>query len=348
MRIGEVRGQSHDIGIDIGATNTKLGLVDRDGRVVARRRLLTRAEAGPAKSLERIARSVKELRGKRSVRSVGVGCAGLVDLKTGVVRVPPNLPGWHGTPVRDILAKAIGLPVRCTNDANVVTLGEWLHGAGRGCRDMFCVTLGTGVGGGAVVGGRLLLGANDAAGELGHTVIFGNGLPCRCGGRGCLERYVGAEYIVHRARQRLRAQKKRVRSHRKQMVMFQGLGIEKPSVLQDFVGRGGRRLTTKEIGRAARDGDRLALELVEEVGFYVGLGLVNAVALLDPERIVIGGGVSGLGSPLVRAARRTVLRRAQVFSGRQLEIVAAELGNDAGVVGASRLYLLPMELPTTA
>ena len=329
-----------DIGIDIGGTNTKLGLVDGDGNVAGRRNILTQAGSGPAKSLHRIAAAVDRLRGKRRVRSIGVGCAGLVDHETGIVRVPPNLPGWNGTAIGDILSKGTGLPVYCTNDVNAVCLGEWLFGAGRGTQDLFCLTLGTGVGGGAVVDGRPLSGANDAAGELGHTVIVANGLPCRCGGHGCLERYVGADYIVHRARQRARAQRKRVTSHRNQVVMFEGIGAERPSVLQDYVGRGTKRLSVKEVGKAAREGDSLALELVEEVGRYVGLGLVNVVALLDPERIVVGGGVSGLGPPLFKAMRQTVFRRAQIFSGRRLEIVPAELGNDAGVVGASRLYEL--------
>ncbi len=325
-----------DIGIDIGGTNTKIGVVDTQGRVVARRRMATQARRGPLKSLARIGEKVKQLAAKRKVRSLGVGIAGMVDTASGVVRVPPNLPGWHGFAVGDFLESETGLPTRCTNDVNAVTLGEWLHGAGQGCDNIFCLTLGTGVGGGAVVAGKLLLGANDAAAELGHTVIFGNGLPCRCGGRGCLERYVGSDYIVQRARQRVRAQKKRVRSHRKQTAMFGATG-EKLSVLADYVGRGAKRLTVLEVGRAVRAGDELALELVEEVGEYLGLALVNVVALLDPERIVIGGGVSGLGQPLLNSARRTVLRRGQIFSGRRLEIVLSRLGTDAGVIGASRL-----------
>jgi len=326
-----------DVGIDIGGTNTKIGVVDAQGRVVARRRIATQAGRGPRKALDRVAEAVKLLAATRRVRSLGVGIAGLVDTATGVVRVPPNLPGWHGFAVGDFLAKATGLETRCTNDVNAVTLGEWLHGAGLGCRDLFCLTLGTGVGGGAIVAGKLLLGANDAAGELGHTVIFGNGLPCRCGGVGCLERYVGSDYIVQRARQRVRAQKQRVRSHRHQVEMFGGPGAEKPSVLVDLTGRGRPRLSVKEVGRAARDGDPLALELVREVGEYVGIALVNVVALLDPERIVIGGGVSGLGPPLLDAARRTVMRRGQIFTGRRLRIVLSQLGGDAGVIGASRL-----------
>jgi glucokinase len=335
---------SLDFGIDIGGTNIKLGLVDGRGKVVARRNLATRARRGPHQALERIASVIETMRRKREVGSIGVGIAGLVDHVHGVVRVPPNLPGWHGTPVKASLETMTGVPVRCANDANAATLGEWLYGAGKGCRNLFCLTLGTGVGGGAVVEGRLLLGANHAAGELGHSVIFGNGLECRCGGRGCVERYLGADYLVHRARQRVKAQIRRITSHRNQIAMFGGKG-EEPSLLTEFVGRRSSGLTPREIGRAARAGDKLALGVVEETGEYLGLGLVNVVTLLDPERIVIGGGVSGLGRPLIKAVRKTVESRIQLFSGRRLEIVSARLGSDAGIVGASRLVgLLPAGL----
>lgn len=326
-----------DFGIDIGGTNIKIGLVDRSGRVVARRRLATRAALGPKQALERIAAAVAALRRGRRIGSIGVGIAGLVDHKRGIVRTPPNLPGWHGTPVKNDLEELTGLRVSCANDVNAVALGEWLHGAGRGCQDLFCLTLGTGVGGGVVAGGRLLLGANHAAGELGHTVIFGDGPTCRCGARGCLERYVGAEYVVQRARRRVRAQLSRLTSHRNQTVLFGGSRPETPSVLTALSGHDLARLSAKDIGRAARAGDRIALDVVKETGHYLGLGLANVVALFDPARIVIGGGVSRLGGPLLEAVRRTVLSRIPVFEERQLAFVFAELGDDAGVVGASRL-----------
>ena len=155
-----------DIGIDIGGTNIKVGLVDARGRVLGRRMLATRARRGPRQALERVAQAVAELRGRRRLRSIGVGIAGLVDHVHGIVRVPPNLPGWNGTPVKATLERLTGTPVFCANDVNAVTLGEWLYGAGQGCNDLFCVTLGTGVGGGIISGGRLLLGANQAARRL--------------------------------------------------------------------------------------------------------------------------------------------------------------------------------------
>jgi len=233
-----------------------------------------------------------------------------------------------------------GLPVYCTNDANAVALGEWLHGAGLGCKHLLCVTLGTGVGGGIIANGRLLTGANDAAGEIGHAAIFAEGLPCSCGHSGCVERYVGARYVEDRARKRVRAQVKRLRDHKNQTSLFPGVKAAGPSLMLEFAGGDPSGITMREIGRAARARDPLALTLVEEVGDYLGTALANAVELLDPERIVIGGGVSGIGRPLLKAVRKSVFRRTQALPGRKLDIVFSELGIEAGIVGASRLRTL--------
>ncbi len=327
-----------DIGIDLGGTNIKIGLVDGTGQVKARRVVSTRAAAGPAQAFKRMGAVIEELRRRRRrVVSIGIGIAGLVDHAAGIVRVPPNLPGWNGTPVKRELERLTGLPVYCANDANVVALGEWLHGAGRGCRHMMCVTLGTGVGGGIIADGRLLLGANDAAGEIGHTAIFADGLLCRCGKRGCVERYVGASYVEDRARKRVRAQLKRLKDHKNQTSLFPGVKCERPSLMLEFARGDTARITTREIGKAARAGDALALKVIEEVGDYLGTALANAVELLDPERIVIGGGVSGIGRPLLKAVCKSVFRRTQALPERKLDIVFCELGIDAGIVGASRL-----------
>jgi glucokinase len=329
-----------DFGIDLGGTNIKIGLVDRAGKVRARRVLSTRAASGPAQALKRIAAVVGELRKRRRVASVGIGIAGLVDHTAGIVRVPPNLPGWNGTPVKRTLEGLTGLPVFCANDANVVALGEWLFGAGRGSRHLLCVTLGTGVGGGIVVDGRLLTGANDAAGEIGHAAIFADGLPCPCGHNGCVERYVGARYVEDRARKRVRAQLKRLNDHKNQTSLFPGVKAQGPSLMLEYAGGDVSRITMREIGRAARAHDPLASALIEEVGDYLGTALANAVELLDPERIVIGGGVSGIGRPLLRAVRKSVFRRTQALPGRKLDILFCQLGMDAGIVGASRLRTL--------
>lgn len=328
-----------DIGVDIGGTNIKLGVVDAQGRLVRRRLLPTRAKQGPVQALERVAAVVEGFRRGCKVASVGVGIAGLVDHEHGIVRVPPNLPGWNGTPVGEMLSRLVGLPIHCANDVNAVTLGEWLHGAGRGCADLLCVTLGTGVGGGIVSSGRLLLGANHAAGEIGHVIIHGNGLECRCGNSGCVERYVGAAWVIERTRKRIRAQVKRLRDHKNQTTLFGAGQNDGPSLILELAGDYAH-ITMREIGHAARKGDRLACGIVEEMAEQLGLAVAGAVQLVDPELVIVGGGVSGLGSPLLRALRRVVYHRVPMFPGRKLNVVRAALGNDAGVVGASRLSRL--------
>ncbi len=326
-----------DVGIDIGGTNIKLGLVDREGRVLARRSLPTKANSGPIPTLERIAAAVSELRSGKRIASVGVGIAGLVDHTNGIVRVPPNLPGWNGTPIKELLTKLLRVPIFVANDVNAMAVGEWLHGAGRGCQDLLCVTLGTGLGGGIITGGKLLLGANHAAGEVGHTSIATGGPPCRCGSRGCVERYVGAAYLVDRARKRIRVQQKKLTVHRNQTSLFGVRPADGPSLILELASGDYSRITTREIGMAARRGDKLAVELVDELAFHLGVGLANAVQIVDPEKIVVGGGVSRIGSPLLRGLKRTVFAYIPNFPGRRLDICFAELGNDAGIVGAARL-----------
>ncbi len=323
------------LGADIGGTNIRIGLVDEAGRIVARRRLRTDPQAPPGRVLERLARTALAMGEKHEVASFGIGIAGLVDHRDGIVFTSPNLPAWERVPVKDTLARLTGLPVFCANDANAVALGEWLFGAARDCNDALVITLGTGVGTGIIAGKRLLLGANHYAGELGHTVIFPNGISCPCGNRGCLERYVGAEAIVHRCRRRLRLQQHRLASGRNQLTLFGGAS-EQQSLLFDLINYDYRRLTPSEIGVAARRGDRLALQVVEETGRLLGLGIYNALMIIDPEIIVLGGGISRLGRPLLRAVQKSINSRLY-GTNRKFRIVLSKLVDDAGILGASQL-----------
>jgi glucokinase len=310
------------IGVDLGGTNIKIGLIAPDGRVLKRVRIPTLAANGPKRTLSRVTTVIRHLLRDGHAASIGIGVAGLIEHQLGIVRVPPNLPGWNGTPVKETLEKTLDLPVFVGNDVNACTLGEYLFGAGRGKRDVFCVTLGTGVGGGIISDGRLVIGANHAAGEIGHTVIFPDGQMCLCGSRGCLECYAGAEYIVQRTAARLRTS---------------GPSLKSRSLIRRYAGNRLENITTRIISRAAAHGDRLALDMIEEVGYYVGLGLVNVVTMLDSELVVIGGGVSGFGKPLLDSVRRTVDERLMKFPGRRLEIVQSKLADDAGIIGASQL-----------
>jgi len=314
--------ERYTIGIDLGGTNVKFGLVSREGRIVRRARIPTNAQTGPKRALRRIALMIRHLAKDCEVSAIGIGAAGLIEHKQGVIRIPPNLPGWDQTPVKEVIEKATGIPAYVGNDVNACVLGEFLFGAGIGKQNIFCITLGTGVGGGIITNGRLVIGANHSAGEVGHTVIFPDGQMCRCGNRGCLECYVGAEYIVQRtiARVRTAGPKQKARS-----------------LIRRYSGNRLETITPKLISRAAAKGDSLALDIVDEVGYYVGLGIINVVHLLDPELIVIGGGMTGFGKPLMDAVRRTVDERLMKFPERRLEIVFSKLGDDAGVLGASQL-----------
>lgn len=286
------------IGIDIGGTNTKIGLVVK-GKIQKEKILPTEKE--PKLSIWAIANAIQEIAGEEGVESIGIGCAGLIDHKKGIVRTPPNLPRWHNFPLKRELEKILKIPVFVGNDVNACALGEFYYGLGKGKRNLFVLTIGTGVGGGIISAGRLLLGENFAAGEFGHTIILPKGKRCRCGNQGCLEAYIGEKGIRRMAR----------------MVL-------------------GKDLSPKEIGVRAKRGDRKAIKLIKKVGYYLGLGLVNVTHLFDPEIIIIGGGISGLGRPLLEATRKTVATRIMKLPKRKLAIEISQLGSGAGILGATR------------
>jgi glucokinase len=329
---------SFSVGVDVGGTNIKIGLVDEEGNIICRRRLHNNPSEPPAQTLEILAQAVLKLTRSKPVAALGIGIAGLVDHKDGFVRTSPNLPTWNKVPVKDILSRLTRLNVFCCNDANAVALGEWLYGAAKGCRNALCITLGTGIGSGIITDNHLLLGANSYAGELGHTTLSLRGPACPCGNSGCLERYVGAQAIVFRCRRLLRQQQRRVAASRNQLSLF-GPSGERLSLIFELVGYNLNRLSPREIGSAARKKDKIALQVIKETGALLGLGIYNALMLLDPEIVVLGGGVSRFGKPLLQAVEQTVFARLY-GSNRQLKIVLSFLGDDAGILGASQLHRL--------
>lgn len=301
------------IGVDIGGTNIKAALI-QGGRITRRRRIPTNAHQGVAAVINQIARAIDGL-GKKA--AVGVGIAGLIDSERGIVRFSPNLRGWHNVPLARLLTQRTGVRVKLTNDVNAITLGEWKFGAGRGARNMFCFTLGTGVGGGIVANGELVTGRNNMAGEFGHMTIDHVGRACKCGNTGCLERYVGAEYIVALAKKMMRGKK---------------------TVLKRFT-----KLTPRIIAVAARR-DHVARAVFARVGAYIGAGLVNIIHLLDPEVVVITGGISRAGRILLDPIKDVLEKRAMSFAARGVKLVRGKLGDDAGVLGAA--YFAEQSLAT--
>ncbi len=300
-------------GVDIGGTDIKIGLVTYEGRVEKSGKIPTRPEEGPASAAARVR---EWLKGQDvpagGVSAAGVACAGLIDREVGGIITSPNLEGWDGVELGRIFSAALTVPVHVENDANAAAFGEYRMGAGRGTKDFACLTLGTGVGGGLIVGGGLHRGFHGLAGEIGHTIVMEGGPRCSCGNRGCLEALVGAGYIVERAREALASEPESA---------LGGLG----------------EITVKDISIAASKGDKLALEVLKETGRFLGIGLCNLIHMIDPEVIAIGGGVAGAGEHILGPAR-AVIRDCvmhEVLAG--VRIVQAELGNRAAMVGVSIL-----------
>jgi glucokinase len=306
------------IGVDIGGTKVAAGVVDVEGQVLARARRLTPSR-DPKAVQGTITEVVSRLRADHDVIAVGIGAAGFVDSERARVLFAPHL-AWRNEQLRDVVAAAVGLPVVVENDANAAAWAEWRFGAGRGEAQFVCVTLGTGIGGGIVSDGRLQRGRHGMAGEFGHMVVVPDGHRCECGNRGCLEQYASGNVLGREVRELARA----------------GSPVTVP--LMERVGGDVDALVGPLITQAAQEGDPCAVELFEDVGRWLGIGLANLAAALDPGLFVIGGGVSDAGELLLRPARES-FRRTLTGRGFRPEprIVKAALGPEAGMVGAADL-----------
>ena len=304
------------IGIDIGGTWIKVGLV-RSSRILFAESIPTKKFATPRKLQKGLVETVRIIRQKSKVRisGVGIGVPGLVRYPEGIVHTCANLPGWRDVPLKALLQRELHLPVWVDNDVNLMTLGEWVYGAGRGVENLVCMTLGTGVGGGLILEGHLYRGSGGWAGEIGHMPLNQVGPPCSCGGMACLERYVGNKEILQGVRAQLRR------------------GVK--SRIPELVGPRGE-LTHSIIDRACELGDPLARKIWEQVGIRIGIVCAGLVNLLNPDRIVIGGGISKAGRWLFIPLRKTVRQRAMRGPGK-VEIVPARLGSSAGMIGAAFL-----------
>ena len=311
------------IGIDLGGTYTKLALVNAKGLISYRAKLSTLAYKSRAALMAAIVSEVRIILGKarltpKALLGVGVGVPGLVDFESGLVRDLTNVPGWKNTPLKKILRERLKIPVLVDNDVNLMALGESRFGAGRGARNLVCITLGTGVGGGIIINGKIYRGSSFSAGEVGHMPLKEDGLPCNCGGRGCLERYVGNRYLSDEM-------KNKILSGRK-------------TAITELVSGDLSAITPEIICRAARKGDRLSMDFWNDVGERIGVVMSGVVDLLNPERLVIGGGMSDAGELLLKPIRQTIKERAMAVPNGAVKILKAELGNDAGIVGAAALF----------
>lgn len=304
------------VGIDVGGTKVLGLLVGEDGSVLREERSETPAEDVEAtmETIYRVAATVGD--GGHPV-GVGVGAAGMVDFATGTLRSAPNLV-WTDTPIRDLVAERTGLPCVVDNDANVAAWGEHRFGAGRGYDHLLVVTVGTGIGGGIVADGSLLRGAHGFAAELGHFIVEPGGPWCGCGNRGCWEQVASGQALDRLAR---------------------ALVAQRPD---SAVARlaAGTEPTGRHVSEAAGAGDRAAGQIIEEVGRRLGEGIAGLVNVLDPQAVVVGGGVAEIGDPLLDPARRGFAGAVEAPRHRpEVPIVAAALGNRAGAIGAAALAL---------
>lgn len=317
------------IGLDLGGTAIKGGLVARDGRVIAADTLATEADHGADHVIARMAalvgtlarRARAEGHGDDSI-GVGVGVPGTLSRRDGVVIAPPNLPGWRDVPLARRVSAATGRRIVLDNDANNAALGEFLRGAGRGTRNLVMLTLGTGIGGGIIVDGRLWHGARENAGEIGHMIVQMDGRLCGCGQRGCLEAYASARATVARLIERIQAGER--------------------SVLAEAAERGD--LTSEAVVQAALDGDAAARSVWEETCRYLAVACVNVQHLMSPERIILAGGMSAAGEALLASVRAALQTYGSATMGPPPDVRLAELGNDAGFIG-SALSVFAAEAP---
>ncbi|MCZ6632476.1 MAG: ROK family protein [bacterium] len=302
------------VGVDLGGTNTRAGLVTDSGEIVGRFRCPTRLDLGAdavVQGMVDCVRGAAEEAGISEIQAVGIGAPGPLDPFEGVLISPENLQCMHGVRLKEQLEAALDLPVVVDNDANMAALGEQWLGAGRGVDHFMCVTLGTGVGGGWVSNGQLMHGFNGNAAEVGHITVDWNGPLCPCGNYGCLEQYVSATAMVRRTREKLEA--------------------ERPETALRSEG-----LTTQAIFEAAEAGDGFAAHMFEETGFLLGVGLVSLVNVLNVERIALAGGLAQAGERIFEPTRRVFMERGTVGVKEHVQIVSAGLGDDAGILGAAR------------
>ena len=310
------------IGIDLGGTNIKGAVVDSEkGIVYGVKSIKTLSHEGHDAVINRIAGFVNDLISgsgipRNEILGIGIGLPGAINSRSGISVFMTNLPDhWINVPVSQMILEKTGLPAFLLNDVNAITWGELRFGAGRGASSMVCMALGTGIGGGIVIDGNLVLGRTGVAGELGHMIVEPNGTRCNCGGYGCLETYASGPAI---------------RSAAMKAVAHGGT-----TILGNLVDFDLNKLTPSVVYEAAKKGDGVALRIFREAGHYLGIATANMIMALEPDRVVITGGVAAAGNLLFDPIWETVRERVHVTPLDGIEILPGQLGDDAGVIGNS-------------
>lgn len=304
------------LAVDIGGSKILTAVFSGDGEIESRKTTPTKAGEGVEAVINRLVEAIGNHLEENNLEatdlsSIGIACAGGVNPEMGVVVTPsPNLPGWYDVPLGEIVENKFGVRTCILNDASAAALGEQRYGAGKGIENLVLITLGTGIGGGIIIDGKLYQGAVGSAGEIGHMTVDESGPACDCGNTGCLEVLASGKAIARDAVKRLESGEK--------------------SSLTDI-----ESITAEDVVAAAKSGDALAREVLARASHYLGVGLVNVVNIFNPEMIIISGGLGEVGNLLLDPARDMVNERAFGISARSVRIVPAELGNDAGIYGAA-------------
>ena len=307
------------VGVDIGGTNIKLGIISDSGKIVKKGMVETKGEGGPDAVVSQLKKGINELLLKNDLKlaGIGIGCAGTVNQEKGIVENPPNLPRWDKVPLGGLIKKAFGLEVFLDNDANAAAIGEMHFGAGKILDSFIMVTLGTGVGGGIIMNRKIYLGDTGAAGEIGHTVIDFDGPKCNCGSYGCIEAYVGNHYLVKRIQKEIK---------------------NKPDTkIWDLINHDIEKLSPRVIDEASEMGDEYAKSIIIQTGEYLGCAFASLANILDISTFIVGGGVAGFGAPLLNAAQKKASERVLIPMRKRIKVLPAKLKNDAGIQGSSAL-----------
>ena len=303
-------------GIDIGGTKIAVALETLDGERVAACRLPTEVEIGAYSIVENISRAIEEILKEKRVKlvAIGIGCPSPLDIEKGLVMSPSNLRDWDNFPIVRLFSERFKVPVVLDNDANTAALGEYVHGAGRGYRNIIYITVSTGIGGGIIIGGEIFHGVSAGAGELGHTIVQPDGIRCNCGSIGCLETICAGIHIARRTHERL--------------------AKGEPSLINEMTANISE-VTAKTLVEAVRRKDKLAVEIWGETCRFLAIGIANSITLLAPEAVVIGGGIAAAtGEILFAPLRRLLPQFVSMIPAEKINILPAELGTESGVCGA--------------
>jgi len=315
--------KKYSIGVDLGGTNIVSAIVNYQGKIVNRLKVPTLAERGKEATIKKIMETIHENIVQSTIAldgiiGIGIGAPGPLDVKRGLINFAPNLPGWRDVPLKKILEDEFNLKVVLENDANAAAWGERCFGACQGVNNLVCFTLGTGIGGGIIIDGKIYHGSNYGAAELGHMTVNKDGPRCNCGNYGCLEAYSSATGIKNRIKDRI-----------KEGIKSKFLNFDDSRLFES--------LRLKSIFETARKGDKLTKDIVEESISYLGIAIANIVNILNPEMVVLVGGITNEGNKLLIPLRREVKKRAFYSNYKFLKIVIGKLGGNAGVLGAAAL-----------